>query len=282
MQKPFMRGILVMCSLAAAALVAAAASGGDSRPPTALSDLAQFDDVAFITVCRFSHFRSDDPIVLPKFAGLSHNHTFFGNRSTNAFSTLSTLGKGATTCQRSDDRASYWAPTLLLDGKPVTPDEAQIYYRRSTLARVRVFPPGLKVVAGNANAQKPQSTHIVFWNCSTDVGEATASVPTCTTPSLHVHVRFPNCWDGKHVDSANHKSHMAYSSRGICPKSHPVAVPQLMLIIQYPVTGGASAELASGGQFSGHADFFNAWQQPELRRLVDYCLNALRTCGAVS
>jgi hypothetical protein len=75
---------------------------------------------------------------------------------------------------------------------------------------------------------------------------------------------------------------MAYSARGICPRSHPVAVPQLMVIIQYPAAGGAGAELASGGQFSGHADFFNAWQQPELRRLVDYCLNALRTCGAVS
>jgi hypothetical protein len=277
-----MKAFLLIACLAAAALVAASASGGDSRPPTSLSDLAQFDDVAFITVCRFSHFRSDDPIVLPKFAGLSHNHTFFGNRSTNAFSTLSTLGKGATTCQRADDRASYWAPTLLLDGKPVTPDEAQIYYRRSTLARVRAFPAGLKIVAGNSNSMKPQSTHIVFWNCSTDIGDATASIPTCATPSLHVHVRFPNCWDGKHVDSANHKSHMAYSSRGICPKSHPVAVPQLLLIIQYPVTGGASAELASGGQFSGHGDFFNAWQQPELRRLVDYCLNALRACGAVS
>jgi hypothetical protein len=59
-------------------------------------------------------------------------------------------------------------------------------------------------------------------------------------------------------------------------------VPQLLLIIQYPVTGAGVTELASGGQFSGHADFFNAWQQSELRRLVDYCLNALRTCGAVS
>jgi hypothetical protein len=277
-----MRIRLLLLALAAAALVAASASGGDSRPPTALSDLTQFDDVSFITVCRFSHFKPDDPIVLPKFPGLSHNHTFFGNQSTNAFSTLSTLSKAATTCQRPEDRASYWAPTLILDGKNVTPDEAEIYYRRSTLARVRAFPPGLKVVAGNSKALKPQSTHIVFWNCSTDVGDATASIPTCATPTLHVHVRFPNCWDGKHLDSGDHKSHMAYSTRGVCPKSHPVAVPQLMLIIQYPVTGGPGAELASGGQFSGHADFFNAWQQPELRRLVDYCLNALRTCGAVS
>ena len=196
--------------------------------------------------------------------------------------TLATLRKGATTCQRAEDRASYWAPTLLVDGKQVSPDEAEIYYRRSTLARVRAFPAGLKIVAGDAKATKPQSLHRVFWNCSTDIGGATASIPTCATPSLHVHVRFPNCWDGRRLDSPDHKSHLAYSTRGLCPKSHPVAVPQLLLIIQYPVTGGPTAELASGGSLSGHADFFNAWQQAELRRLVDYCLNALRTCGAVS
>jgi hypothetical protein len=277
-----MRVLLLVSSLAAAVVVAASAFGGDGRPPTALADLPQFDNVEFITVCRFSHFKPDDPIVLPRFPGLSHNHSFFGNQSTTAFSTLATLRRGATTCQRLEDRASYWAPTLLIDGKGVTPDEAEIYYRRSTIARVRPFPPGLKVVAGNAKSTKPQSRHIVFWNCSSDVDDATASIPTCPSPTLHVHVRFPNCWDGKHVDSADHKGHMAYSARGICPRTHPVAVPQLMLIIQYPVTGGGVTELASAGQFSGHADFFNAWQQGELRRLVDYCLNALRTCGTVS
>ena len=278
-----MRRLLLLTTLAAAALVATSALGGSGRPPTALADLPQFDNVEFISVCRFSHFKPDDPIVLPRFPGLSHNHSFFGNESTNAFSTLSTLHRGATTCQRTEDTASYWAPTLLVDGKPVTPDEAEVYYRRSTIAPVRAFPPGLKMVAGNSKATTPQSQHIVFWNCSSDITGPSTTIPTCPTASLHVHVRFPNCWDGKHVDSATHKSHMAYSTRGICPKSHPVAVPQLMVIVQYPVTGaGPGVELASTGQFSGHADFFNAWQQPELQRLVAYCLNALRTCGAVS
>jgi len=50
--------------------------------------------------------------------------------------------------------------------------------------------------------------------------------------------------------------------------------------MQYPVAGGPGVELTSMGQFSRHADFVNAWQQPELSRLVDYCLNALRVCGS--
>jgi hypothetical protein len=277
-----MKTLFLSVLVLAAAFVAAGATGSDGRGPTALSDLPQFDNVEFITVCKFSHFGPNDPIVFPRRPGSSHDHSFFGNVSTNAFTTLSTLRRGATTCQRPEDTASYWAPTLLLNNKRVDPVEADVYYRRSTLARVRPFPAGLKIVAGNSYARKPQSLHVVFWNCSTDPTDASVTPPACATPSLHVHVRFPNCWDGTRTDSPDHKSHMAYSAKGICPKSHPVAVPQITLIIQYPIAGEKPLELASTGVFSGHADFFNGWSQTELRRLTDYCLNALRACGAVS
>jgi hypothetical protein len=278
-----MKKIFLGLVLAAAALLAAgASSGGDGRGPTALSDLPQFDNVEFITVCKFTHFGNDDPIVHYKMPGMSHNHSFFGNVTTNAFTTLASLRKGATSCQRPEDLASYWAPSLLLNNKRVTPVEADVYYRRSTLAKVRPFPQGLKIVAGDAFAKKPQSEHVVFWNCSTDPTDPSVTIPTCPTPSLHVHVRFPNCWDGKHLDSADHHSHMAYSKKGVCPKGYPVAVPQIMLIIQYPIANEAPLQLASFGQITGHADFFNGWNPTELKRLVDYCLNALRACGAVS
>jgi hypothetical protein len=88
-------------------------------------------------------------------------------------------------------------------------------------------------------------------------------------------VSFPDCWDGKRLDSANHKSHMAYSSRGACPGSHPVEVPSLSLLISYPVAGGPSAELSSG-RFSAHADFVNAWDQGTFAGLVDRYFNGKR------
>jgi hypothetical protein len=65
---------------------------------------------------------------------------------------------------------------------------------------------------------------------------------------------------------------MAYSRDGVCPASHPVEVPALTILIRYPVSG-AGAELASGGQFSGHADFVNSWDQDTLAALVDRYLN---------
>lgn len=90
---------------------------------------------------------------------------------------------------------------------------------------------------------------------------------------LRLHVTFPSCWDGRRVDSADHQSHMAYAMRGRCPSTHPVAVPAISLIFRYPIAGGAGVSLTSGGQYSAHADFFNAWRQPALASLVDGCLN---------
>ena len=174
-------------------------------------------------------------------------------------------------------------PTLLVNGQPVEPRGATIYYRRKTLEPVRPFPAGLKMIAGNSHATAPQDLRVTFWNCGAQADvPRSATVPTCAdtrAQGLRLHVNFPSCWDGVHLDSANHQSHVAYAMRGQCPATHPVAVPAIALIYRYPITGGAAVSLASGGQYSAHADFFNAWQQGTLVSLVQNCLNALRHCG---
>jgi hypothetical protein len=90
---------------------------------------------------------------------------------------------------------------------------------------------------------------------------------------VELHLNFPDCWDGKQLDSVDHKSHMAYSRNYVCPLSHPVKVPLIRLTIRYPITDGRDVALASGGQLTGHADFFNAWNQPVLDKLVDQCFH---------
>ena len=94
---------------------------------------------------------------------------------------------------------------------------------------------------------------------------------------LELHVDFPDCWDGKRLDSRDHKSHMAYSRDYVCPRSHPVKVPLIRLMIRYPIVSGKGVTLASGGRFSAHADFFNAWDERALVRLVDDCFHG-RLC----
>lgn len=66
---------------------------------------------------------------------------------------------------------------------------------------------------------------------------------------------FPSCWDGVNLDSADHKSHMAYPiqnyNSGDCPASHPVHLvslfyEMLVSVDQFPYTGAGTWVLANG------------------------------------
>jgi Domain of unknown function (DUF1996) len=229
----------------------------------------------FAIGCGFSHRNSDDAIVYPRQPGVSHDHTYFGNESTDAFSTPASLRGSGTSCALRADTAAYWVPTLFVGGQAVEPRGAVAYYVRRTVDHVRPFPAGLKIIAGNAAASSAQSQRVTYWTCGRS-GFRASTVPTCSEgrrSGLRLVVNFPNCWNGRSLDSADHKSHMTYSVEGVCPASHPVEVPAISLVVHYPVSGGANVRLASGGQLSGHADFVNAWNQDVLAALVSRYLN---------
>jgi hypothetical protein len=265
--------------VAAAALVSVALAGGE-RPRL---QPALLRGVNFVSSCAFSHRAPDDPIVFFGQPGASHDHSFVGNRATSASSSLGSLLGGSTTCHRPGDTAAYWMPTLSVAGQPVMPVHAQIYYRRATLRGVEAFPPGFRMIAGNAKSTSTQAARVTSWSCGPLSGVVRSSaVPTCPDArrrALRLRVTFPSCWDGQNLDSTDHQRHVAYPVRRRCPSTHPHALPQITLIYRYPTTGSADTALASGGQLSAHADFFNAWNQTELQRLVDDCLNALRHCA---
>jgi hypothetical protein len=255
----------------------------------------------FYVNCRFSHASNDDPIVYPGFPGLSHAHTFFGNTSTDARSTPASLRRGGTTCKPAADRGAYWVPTLYEQGRPVKAAKAQFYYNLRGYQTMSPFPAGLKMITGDAHAKAPQSENVVYWSCGTAgvrtrVGnrapecgvlearfhgvaqrcatcERMSNFPVRAKTFVELHLNFPDCWDGKHLDSPDHRSHMAYSRNYVCPASHPVKVPLIRLTIRYPITDGRDVVLASGGQLTAHADFINAWDQHVLARLVDVCFH---------
>ena len=264
---------LLSAWLAAVAAAGALATGGSSMPARHASP--PLNGVNFISVCGFSHQAFDDPIVFPRRPGLSHNHTFVGNTSTDADSTLATLRAASTTCQRRTDTAAYWAPTLVAQGVAQTPVAAEIYYRRLADERLKPFPPGLKMIAGNSHAVAPQSILVTYWDCGdlSDVPRGSAVPPCGDGATLRLRVNFPDCWDGKHLDRPDHHSHMAYSRNYVCPASHPVKVPLLRMNIRYPLVDGRGIELASGSPLTAHGDFFNAWEQKALAKLVDACFH---------
>lgn len=240
----------------------------------------------FKVICDFSHRAGDDPIVYPGQPGKAHLHDFFGNRTTDAFSTLASLSRGGTTCGNAHDKAAYWAPVLYQDGRAVTPTQVQAYYRGSNRdpGAIRTFPTGLKMVAGSSMATKPQSVDVAGWTCIDNPPNFSATMPTCKAgQKLRNRIRFPECWDGTHLDSPDHHSHLAYLVNGRCPAGHPVAVPRLDIEVHYgAIPGGASrVRLSSGSWTSLHADFFNAWDATTLQGLVRRCLNTPTKCDIV-
>ncbi|MEU7591016.1 DUF1996 domain-containing protein [Micromonospora sp. NPDC049230] len=241
--------------------------------------------------CKTSHHNSDDPIVLPKLVGASHNHTFWGNTSTDANSTAESLrASKATTCNSPDDQSAYWVPTMYQNGKVVDPTEVTVYYgsRLKDPSKTQPFPFGLRMITGNAKNQvdTPDKQGNHFW-CAGIGGEigrsADKTFPVCAkTANIVRQITFPDCWDGKHLDSPDHKAHMANGDHtGACPKSHPVPVPSVSFVISYPLSANTDGiTLASGTSFSMHADFFNAWKDEALAARVRNCLDQGVKCDS--
>lgn len=270
---------ILVTGAVAVGLIAAFTAVAESRPRPGPGVPGEGGN--FSSRCGFSHRLPDDPIVFPGQPGASHSHDFFANVTTGAGSTLDSLLAGETTCNRPEDTAAYWVPTLSLNGVAVRPVAASAYYNARGKDLVAPPPAGLRIIAGDARATSAQRLNIVQWHC----GEGGPIPPSSTPPTcppripLRLQIRFPDCWNGRDLDSADHKSHLAYSMRAHCPSSHPVGLAGLRLTIIYPIRGGSGVSLASGGVLTGHADFFNAWSQAELARLTTVCLNLHQRCG---
>ncbi|WP_043630723.1 DUF1996 domain-containing protein [Nonomuraea candida] len=277
--------LLALLSLLFGTFAVAAPRPADAQAAQA----AQVVRVAeFLADCPFSHRLPDDPIIFPGLPGASHMHSFFGSRVTNAHTQLNDLLNGATNCNPAVDKSSYWVPTLYRDNQPVEPAIVTFYYlgegvRDDIIARIQPLPLGLRIVAGNARATGPDHTTISRWSCL-HAGHVGASKDFVTCPSgtmLESYLDFPQCWNGRDLDSADHKSHMAYPVAGACPSTHPVPVPKLRQVIRYPVSGDpARLRLSSGGGFTMHGDFFNAWPAAEMERRVRDCIRPIIKCGA--
>ena len=234
----------------------------------------------------------DDPIVFPNQPGASHSHTFLGNTTTNAATTLSSLQAGSSSCSAPDDRSAYWMPSMLNGDTPVQPVDKQVIYYKSGVTdytSVRPFPAGLRFVVGDVNATREEflAESVVGWECGNNAGMSDFPVSCQAGSQLNIRYQAPSCWDGLHLDSPNHKSHMAYpvgttQDNGVCPASHPVALPKLEFKMAFPTGNGDTAlfRLASGSGHSFHYDFFNAWDTATLKALVDGCIRKGFQCSA--
>jgi Domain of unknown function (DUF1996) len=242
----------------------------------------------FVAHCPLTHRAAHDPIVGPGNANFWHSHDFFGNVSTNHLTTVENLDGQATSCSPTVDDSAYWVPTLLKNGVPIDPTHITIYYqvkRPYDPTKVMPFPHGLRMIAGDAMAMSAQPDYVEQWHCIGTSASA-ATIPDCGNDDVELVLTFPNCWDGVHLDSANHKSHMFYGQGLNCPVTHPVLVPEMSFRFRWSASGPGvtlSSDTMSGHTMpagtTAHGDFINTWDDAELARRVSGCLNVAHVCN---
>jgi Domain of unknown function (DUF1996) len=265
--------------------------------------------MGFDALCQHLEFEAMDRIVLPgQQPPAGHLHDHYGTLATPD-ATVSQMQQSTAACNRPEDTAGYWVTAVLKpdgpdagsDPDPVPATAMKAYYRTAVPAsKVKPIPLGLMIVAGNhaATAANPQSTNVVHWDCKNQVtGEVTGpwvEPHQCESSDAKPRLKivFPQCWDGKRLDSPDHKAHTAYPKRvnGVykCPSTHPVAITRLGLQFNFPAEGEPgwadmeTVTFSSGGRFSGHADFWHTWRvtgENGFNNLHTRCLNEGTYCG---
>ncbi|GAO48344.1 hypothetical protein SAICODRAFT_31624 [Saitoella complicata NRRL Y-17804] len=245
-----------------------------------------------------------DPLVSPG-AVSGHVHSVMGSSGLNFTTTFEGLRAGdCTTCMVKQDMSVYWVPTLYYAAEngsffPVSQvGGVTAYYLQrydsqnsATYSNLTAFPDGFRMLAGNPflrsfNSSSP-AQQAVTYNCLNGSTPApqTHGFPTNNCPSgLRAQIFFPSCWDGVNLDSADHKSHMAYPDGvdvGSCPDSHPVKLISLFYEVIWNVNafadqwyGDSQPFVWSMGDPTGygyHGDFINGWDNSVLQQAVDEC-----------
>ena len=276
---------------------------------------------AFRFICTPSHNAYDDPIKYPGQPGKSHLHTFFGNTKADASSTYASLRTtGESTCNNLLNRSAYWIPSMMTPaGKIVMPNYVSIYYKRRPdtdpeckregIACI-ALPRGLRYIFGY-NMDNPAESTSIDWICDNNnvVTGPFKTIPqvakTCPVGAkLGARLTAPSCWNGRELDSADHRSHMAYPSYGDwgyekCPATHPYVVPTFTIAAFYVTdetldrSGDMSADAKtwylSSDRMAGmpwqtpgstlHADWFGAWEDSIMKIWTDHCVNLLLNCS---
>ncbi|EST36018.1 DUF1996 domain-containing protein [Streptomyces roseochromogenus] len=260
-------------------------------------------------------FNSDNVIVAPGVSnGAHHFHDYVGNQGNNAFASDDDLANARTSCADQGDKSSYYWPVLRLQngtqerdagspgggtegnaGQIVTPKQVTLTFEGNPRGKVTAMPRLLRIITGDAKAfvNGPGNAN-ASWSCTGyEDRQLKDKYPLCPPGSDVVRTfRFQSCWDGRNIDSANHRTHVAFTAPdGSCPAGFQ-AIPQLVQRLVYDVRapslqdGGRTAPLFAIDSFpeqlhkpvTDHGDFINVFDESLMREMVD-CINSGRTCG---
>ncbi|KAL4074616.1 hypothetical protein V8B97DRAFT_2093653, partial [Scleroderma yunnanense] len=264
-----------------------------------------------------------DPIVQPGVSPSQHLHTVHGASNFVEDATYESLqASRCTSCQVLQDMSNYWVPTLYFHDKTndtyelVPNGGLLVYYQNRGQGDVsnggpglKAFPAGFRMISGNPalrtkkpgeGSQAELAERAIGWSCLRySVNKANydgipfyfvvALVCINNPKRFNAHINMPACWDGKNLDSADHRSHVAFLSdldNGACPSTHPVTTMMLFYEITWDVHNFADRWdvnnpnawpfVYSTGDptgYSSHGDFFSGWDVTALQNAIDHCNN---------
>nr|WP_246567582.1 DUF1996 domain-containing protein [Streptomyces flaveus] len=260
-------------------------------------------------------FNSDNVIVAPGVTnGAHHFHDYVGNQANDAFASDEDLANGDTTCVDQGDKSTYYWPVLRLQngvqeqdanapgggiegnvGEIVTPKKVTLDFVGNPQSKVTEMPRLLRIITGDAKAFVNGTANAnASWSCTGfEDRQLKDKYPLCPQGSDVVRTfKFQSCWDGRNIDSANHRTHVAFAdANGNCANGFQ-AIPQLVQRIVYDVDapslndGGRTVPLFAVDSFpeqvhkpvTDHGDFINVFDEDLMGEMVD-CINAGRKCG---
>jgi len=235
---------------------------------------AQFNMLRF--ACSQLVVERTDPIVNPGMPFTPHLHQIVGGNSFNMTMDPATHDPAAlstcTSCNFKEDMSNYWTAVLFFkhangsykrvpqvgnggpQGQLVNKGGLDVYYIPA--GKTTAFKPGFRMIAGdasNTDSKKVSKGNICnrCWKSTNDnqftggapcTGADTVDVPMdLSCKMIRQTIIFPTCWDGKSLDSPNHRDHVKYSGAGAsgggaCPTSHPVKLPQVMYELMWNIS----------------------------------------------
>ncbi|WP_030325446.1 DUF1996 domain-containing protein [Streptomyces sp. NRRL B-3229] len=271
----------------------------------------------FITKCGTNgnkNHNTDNVIVAPGVAnGAHHLHDYVGNQSNDAFASDQELAAAQSSCQNQGDKSSYFWPVLRLQngtqdfdqnkdgggkegnvGKILQASQAQIKFVGNKKGNVVAMPTALRIITGDAKAFVNGNANAnVNWSCTGFENKVQLhdKYPICPQGSQVVRTtNFQSCWDGKNIDSANHRTHVAFvQGDGSCANGFK-AIPQLQVRLVYNVP---APKLQNGKvinpyavdtfpenlhkPITDHNDFINFFSGNLMNKMVN-CINTGKKC----
>ncbi|KAJ3838042.1 hypothetical protein F5878DRAFT_620612 [Lentinula raphanica] len=245
-----------------------------------------------------------DPIVNPGQVS-THVHSVLGGSAFGpCINTITLQGSNCTSVPVQQDKSNYWYPDgsfTSVSGNAVmyvlVPVSFSYYLFDDSSNSTMAFPNDFRMLSGdttlrtlNASSFAQQAVTFLclqFSGTSNRYNELPVGV-RCPA-GIRSQINFPSCWDGKNVDSPDHKSHVAFLStgpdNGTCDDpQYPITLPRIFMEVYWitqdfdnqrdqALTPSQPFVFANGDPtgYGYHADFMNGWEDGVLQKAISGC-----------